>query len=283
MKTQVHLVQAFTKNPKQGNPAGVVIDAHNLTEKQMQKIASNLNFSESAFVLPSSKADFRIRFFTPKKEVDICGHATIASFWVLLKERRIQKGKGYRFETKAGVSSVVISRTGLISMTQHSPEFFEVPGDKKRVASLFGIPPSKILDLPIQTVSTGTPKTIVPVDSLKTLLAIRPDFQKMIWLSKKFKTKGYYAFTSETKEKDSDYHARQFNPMAGVNEDPVTGIAAGALIAYLRKNKLSTKKNIIIEQGYSLKKPGKMFVSFGDKISVGGFAVVYGVKMLTLS
>lgn len=83
METRVHLVKAFTQDKTQGNPAGVVLYADNLTDSQMLSIAATLGSSESAFVQKSSKADIRLRFFSPTKEVGLCAHATIVFFLLL--------------------------------------------------------------------------------------------------------------------------------------------------------------------------------------------------------
>jgi trans-2,3-dihydro-3-hydroxyanthranilate isomerase len=85
---RVYHIDAFTKNPFEGNPAGVIPDASDLTETQMQKIANELNLPESAFLQPPTnpKADFRVRYFTPQEEINFCGHATVGSAWLLATE-----------------------------------------------------------------------------------------------------------------------------------------------------------------------------------------------------
>ena len=95
-------LSAFPKTPNGGNPAGVVLDASTLTEQQMQQIAHEVGYSETAFVLPSDVADFRLRFFTTTDEVDLCGHATIATFNLLRDQNIILPGR-YRQGTKAGI------------------------------------------------------------------------------------------------------------------------------------------------------------------------------------
>ena len=136
----------------------------------------------------------------------------------------------------------------------------------------------QLADYSIQTVSTGTPKLIIGVDSLKTLLGIRPDMEGIKAYCKEHLVKGFYPFTKETMDEDSDFHARQFNPAAGINEDPITGVAAGALGAYAVEHKISDKKEFTIEQGYCMEKGGKMHVTVDDKVKVGGYAVIFGEK-----
>lgn len=278
------LVKSFTKDKTQGNPAGGILNADKLSDDQMIKISADLGFSESAFVYSSDKADFRIRFFTPTQEVDLCGHATIATIHVLVKEGLIQigdsKSKEVIIETRAGVFPVECFQDGLVVMTQAEPQFLGDNHDKDDVAPLLGITSEEILNYPIETVSTGTPKLMIAVNSLETLFKIKPDLKGIKTYCQQHSLKGFYPFTFETKETDSDFHARQFNPAAGIDEDPITGVAAGALGTYIVKHKLLDKNNFVIEQGYCMGKGGKMYVTVGDKVKVGGYAVIFSEKEL---
>ena len=164
------LVKAFTKDKNQGNPAGVIFDADKLLDHRMIDISKELGFSESAFVIKSNIAKFRIRFFTPIQEVDLCGHATIATVYALLKKRKIYLGretsKTVTIETGAGIIPAEIHKDGLIVMTQKEPQFWGDEHSKNEVAKLLGISMDEVMDYPIQTVSTGTPKLVVGVNSL---------------------------------------------------------------------------------------------------------------------
>lgn len=277
------LVKAFTKDKTQGNPAGVIFDADKLSEEQMMKISADLGFSESAFVSQSDKADFKIRFFSPKQEVDLCGHNTIAAIHALLENGKIQldnsETKEITIETRAGILPIECHKDGLIVMTQAEAQFGEDSHDKKEIAKLLGISAEEILDdYPIQTVSTGTPKLMIPVNSLETLFNIKPDLEGIKNYCPAHGVKGFYPFTLKTMEENSDFHARQFNPAAGIDEDPITGVAAGALGAYIVKHKILDKNNFIIEQGYCMNKGGMMYVTINDKVKVGGYAVTFGER-----
>ena len=83
MKVKVLKINAFTDKPDGGNPAGVLLNSPDLSDKQMANISKELNVSETAFVFPSDKADFKVRFFPPEIEVDLCGHAIIATFFTM--------------------------------------------------------------------------------------------------------------------------------------------------------------------------------------------------------
>jgi len=281
--TSAFLVKAFSRDKATGNPAGVVLDANNLTDEQMQRIANDLGFSESAFILVSDKADFGVRFFSPKQEVDFCGHATIATFHALIEQGLVRFGDAeYTIltqETKAGVLSVACYKDGRIVMTQNSPVFGHIENNRAKIAVLLGIEEHAITSYPLQVVSTGTPKLIIPIDSLKTLQSIKPDLEG---IAKYGEARGFYPFTSETLDPKADFQARQFNPAAGINEDPLTGVAAGALGCYAKKHGLTTKDTIIIEQGYTMKMGGQMFVNLAHGVKVGGYGVTFGVKKFTI-
>lgn len=282
MKEQAFLVKAFTKEKEQGNPAGVVLHADHLSSDQMTAIAGELGFSESAFVQKSDLADYKVRFFTPTQEVDLCGHATIATFHILVQNNKIIfDGSGpvqKTQETRAGVLPVTCYPDGLIVMDQNRPHFYEPDLNRRILAQFLSLNENDLLDYPIQSVSTGTPKLIIPVRSLDLLFAINPDLEGIAKYCKERKARGFYPFTLETQDKDSDFHARQFNPLAGINEDPITGVAAGSLACYVRDHGISDKDSFIVEQGYVLGKGGKIFVDISSGVKVGGYAVEFGQK-----
>jgi PhzF family phenazine biosynthesis protein len=286
MEIKIDLVKAFTKNAEQGNPAGVVLDANNLNSEKMLEISLKLGFSESVFVLDSTVADFKFRFFSPSQEVDLCGHATIAACYDLIKNNLIKMNeadlaKNVSIETNVGVILVECFKDGLIMMIQKKSEVIEYSHDKKRIAEALGIEEEQIEDWPIQTVSTGTAKLMIPIKSLKSLFEINCDFEKIIEYCKNSGARGFYVFTTETIDENNDFHARQFNPLAGINEDPITGVAAGSLGAYLQMNELSEKKEFVVEQGNVMNQAGKIFVEVENKIKVGGYAVCFGEKNCT--
>jgi len=280
--TTAILIKAFTKDKAAGNPAGVVLNAEDLTDQQMQHIASELGFSESAFVSLSDIADFRVRFFSPTQEVDFCGHATVATFYALMQQGRIavEHHRTVTQETNIGVSHVTCYADGRIVMAQAKPVFGMVEEGRAKIAGLLGIESEQLLDHPLQVVSTGTPKLMIPVDSLKTLSAIKPNLEEIAAYCKNGEARGFYPFTTETLDSKADFQARQFNPAAGINEDPITGIAAGALGCYVRRYSLIDKEQIIVEQGYAMGMGGQMFVDLSESVRVGGYAVTFSKKEL---
>lgn len=288
MQIQAYLVKAFTKDKNQGNPAGVVLNANTLSDKQMLHVAAEIGFSESAFVQSAHDADFLVRFFTPKQEVDLCGHATIATFHMLFEQGVIKLGgqdsATKTQKTKAGLLPVTIHKDGRIVMTQNDPVFLESVADRKEVAVLLGLNEFDLVkEYPVQAVSTGVPKLMIPIKSRGRLFAIKPNLRGISQYCKEKSIRGFYAFTQDTMSKDADFHARQFNPLAGVNEDPITGVAAGALGAYTVKYKVSPKRTFIVEQGYIMNKAGEISVTIDDDVQVGGFAVTYDSRDIDLN
>jgi len=287
MQIKIYTLNAFGKSKEGGNAAGVVINAENLKEKDMISIAKKLGFSETAFVQSSNVADFKVRFFTPSEEVDLCGHATIATFYVLTKLGIIIPGK-FKQETKAGILEIEVKPDNAILMNQALPEFLEVI-EKAEIAESLNISVDDFLsDLPIQIMSTGLKDILIPIKNLETLLSMKPDFEKITAVSKKYNVIGYHAFTLETKF-DSTAHCRNFAPLYDIPEESATGTSNGALSCYLFKyGRLSEEKknNLIFEQGYSMNHPSEIRASLTTKddeiieVKVGGNAS--DLKVITI-
>ncbi len=278
MKILAYLIKSFTSDKAFGNPAGVVIDANDLTDRQILKLTQDLGFGESAFLQKSLVADYKIRLFSVIKEVNSCVTATLAAAFVIHQ----QSGKNkINFETKVGNREVFIASDGLLLIKQPPVEFSNVAIDKTRVASLLNIPENKISDYPLEVGSVGTPKLLIPIKSLGDLFFIKPNLDAIAFYCQKIGARGFYPFTLETKNQGSDFHARQFNPLDGIAEDPVTGVAAAVLAEYLKKYSIVSKKRLIGEQGYIINKPGEIIIEMSpDGIYVGGYAREFGLKKL---
>lgn len=248
-KYRLYQIDSFTKERFSGNPAGVITNADGLNELQMQKIAKELNNSETAFIFPpqSSDHDMHVRFFTPSKEVPICGHATIAAHYARAVENNLETSRVYH-KTGAGVLPVDIIKENdnyRIIMTQGKPEFQSIieGKSKQRLISALGIEMSDVLEShPIQIVSTGHSKVMIGIKSLRVLHSLRPNSEALINLSETIRCNGYYVYTI-TSGKDPLVHGRMFAPAIGISEDPVTGNANGPLGAYLIHHNLVKHDN----------------------------------------
>ncbi|WP_099608682.1 PhzF family isomerase [Vibrio coralliilyticus] len=284
----INVVDAFTTEVGNGNRAGVVLTADGLSTQQMQDIAAFAGYSETAFVL-SSKAndhDLHIRYFTPTKEVPICGHATIAAHFL-----RAISGHHSEYpltaKTGAGLLPVALSGSGLkmrVSMTQSLAKFYPPFNSELRdeLANAMGISNTDYDDLPIQVVSTGHSKVIIPLTSRSTLNDLRPDADALANLSAKIGCNGFFPFVLEGDKSNPVTFGRMFAPAIGILEDPVTGNANGPTGAYLVHHALiecEQEAHYWGHQGHTLGKPGKVHVSVKKegtelKIQIAGHAVL---------
>jgi len=288
---KLYQVDAFTKEKFRGNPAGVVLNADGLSEKQMQDIAREMNCSETAFVLSpqNNTHDVWIRYFTPKTEVPICGHATIASHYVRAKEKNYESGT-VMSKTKAGILPIDIIKEQndyKIVMTQGKIDLgsFIEGKNKNTLIQALGLSISDLnKDCPIQIVSTGHSKVIIGIKKRLTLNSLIPDLAELAKLSKTIDCYGYFVFTFDSEDNNILTAGRMFAPAIGINEDPVTGNAHGPLGAYLVNNKLVKPEKDVFRfigmQGETIQRTGfvEVAVSIKDnkpiKTQVGGNAVI---------
>ncbi|MBN2604031.1 MAG: PhzF family phenazine biosynthesis protein [Candidatus Thermoplasmatota archaeon] len=289
MKVVASIVNAFTSEANGGNPAGVVLNSPKLTDKQMTRVTKILKVSETAFVFPGKTSDYKVRFFSPILEVDLCGHATIATFFYMVKDGHIicNKNKILTQETKAGILPISIEVNGegiveRVMMKQASPELKDIHLDIRDLSSALNIKIESIdRNLPQQIVSTGLFTLPVCIKSFQFLKDIKPDFEKVKTLCKKLDIGSIHCFTFETVEPISVYNARNFAPVYGVNEDPVTGTANGAVVSYLLKNNIISDDKVICEQGDIIGRPGRVFVEVKDNnVMVGGKAFKFDDKLI---
>ena len=277
------LVDAFTTDPLSGTPAGLIPDADGLADEAMAAIARELNASETAFVLDADGDDAsrRLRYFTPTGEIDRCGHATVAAGSWLAGAGELADGT-HTLETNAGSIDVELD-DGVVRMANdnEASSVSEVDLGYDRVASAIGADPATLsdigADLPLATASTGLEYLVVPVNFLAALSGLAPDFRAIAELSDELDVTGLYAFTFDALETDSTLHGRMFAPAVGIDEDPVTGTASGAVGAYLREVEAfdgELPEEMVLEQGHFIDRPGRVRVrAQTDPVSIGGRAV----------
>ncbi|MEM9348673.1 MAG: PhzF family isomerase [Pseudomonadota bacterium] len=292
MPETVHIVDAFTETPGAGNRAGVVLNADHLGSNDMQAIAAFAGYSETAFVLqPESPGHtLRVRYFTQTREVPICGHATVAAHFL-----RASTGHAGEYplvaRTGAGDLPVALDQAGSrmrVSMTQTTPEFFPPLGDTDReaLADALGMNSSEFAELPVQTVSTGHSKVMVPLQRRDVLDELRPDMQKLTEVSEMIGCNGFFTFVLEGTRAKPVTYGRMFAPAIGINEDSVTGNANGPAGAYLVEHGLIDCPGSISycgHQGIAMGKPGTVYVTVkkeGEnlKVKIAGEAVIAGTR-----
>lgn len=299
MKTiTIKQIDAFTKVPFQGNPAGVVNEASYLNDTQMQIIAKEMNLSETAFVLPPriASAHMRIRWFTPVCEVPLCGHATIAALYSLAEDGMYgMKNDGkynFNIETKSGIiSSEVIKENSEIKIN-----IGITPPNKYERFSQYKLDLVRILNINISDVDAKPPImrndfVFVPIRRLHILYALKPNLFALTNFMNQRNLHGLCAFTFETIEKESFIHVRFFAPNEGISEDPVTGSVHSPLAAYLYENDmLNVKENefeYIAEQGDSIGRKGRVQVKLEVEngkpkvVKIGGNAItIFKTEMI---
>lgn len=274
----VSQVDAFSTEPLTGNPAGVVIDA-DLTTDEMQAIARELNVSETAFITPTTDADYTIRYFTPTQEVDLCGHATVASFARLFETGHLTPGD-YTLKTNVGTLDITVDPSGMVWMAQDTSSIPDADIDEATLATALGTDLDAFVgvdsELPITIADTGVPYLMVPCMYLSNLSDLAPDMAEIDALTTNLGCLGIYVFTFDTLSADAHLHARLFAPAAGIPEDPVTGTGAGAVAAYLRHVNAfdgDLPDPLIVEQGHFVDRPGQIHVQAqADPITIGGYA-----------
>jgi trans-2,3-dihydro-3-hydroxyanthranilate isomerase len=289
VKIPIKQVDAFTRTPLTGNPAGVVVNADGLNDKQMQAIAREMSVPETAFVLSSSvpDADLRLRWFTPTTEVALCGHATVAAFHALAEDgAHGMKGPGtyaFKLETKSGILPVSVEKSadGIdVLFGLNVPEFVR--------AGQYKLDLMRILNISLEEFENRMPIVVadyvyVPIRRLHTIFSMKPNFFAMSQFLSNRNLGGLCAFTTETVDKNSHVHSRFFAPTVGINEDPVTGSANGPLGAYLFERgevePVNGAATIIGEQGDVIGRKGRVSIRVtveGTRVTgvhIGGRAV----------
>ena len=253
-KLITYQIDSFTKERFKGNPAGVIMNADGLNDSQMQRIARELNNSETAFLFSpdDNDCDGVIRYFTPKSEVPTCGHATIAAMYANALEYNLESCI-LRFKTQIGILPFeIIKKNGdyQIIMTQGkfelSPPFENIKALK--LLKALGLEDSDREDnCPIQIASTGHSKVMIGIKTRIKLNALTPNYNDLIDLSSQINCNGYFVFTFDSDSKDALTYGRMFAPAIGINEDPVTGNANGPLGGYLIQNKIINYQGNLFE------------------------------------
>ncbi|MBQ6770396.1 MAG: PhzF family phenazine biosynthesis protein [Bacteroidales bacterium] len=251
-----YIVDAFTDQPFGGNPAGVVL-LGNLAfpdDKLMLQIAAELRYSETAFVRQDAEKEFSIRYFTPVDEVELCGHATIASFGTLFQEGVLKEGERCLYHTKAGGLNAVVGQKVMMQMAE--PQLIQILDDSQLLDEIYqavGCSHESLGLLP-QIVSTGLPDIMLPIGDVATLHALRPDMEAVARITRRLQTVSFHAFAFGNDGYTA--HVRDFAPLYGVNEESATGTANAALSYYLFVNKLiSNPSQCAFLQGEAMRRP----------------------------
>jgi len=266
------IVNAFTDKPFGGNPAGVVLlesDAFP-TEELMLKIAAELHYSETAFVRHDGENEFTIRYFTPKAEVELCGHATIASFFLLHKKGLASSQ--CLCHTKAGDITVEAGEKVLMQMAK--PRIVATIEDTEEIYRALGVKNYRTT-MPVQIVSTGLPDLMIPLLDVTTLQSLQPDMEAIAAITKKYNAVSFHVFAFG----DDGYtaHVRDFAPLYDIPEESATGTANASLTYYLQQNGyLASDAECTFIQGEAMERPSIIAtrIQSDGNVFVGGTAAI---------
>jgi PhzF family phenazine biosynthesis protein len=257
MKT--YFVDAFTNQKFKGNPAAVCIVEGDLEDSEMQNIASEIGFSETAFIKHINEANYSIRFFTPKKEIALCGHATLAASKIIFE---IASFETIHFINCENIALRIVKFGNKISMAfpVYDTIAFSVP---ESVLNALGV--DKALDIRF------SPKNniiIIEIEDANKLANLQPDFLALI---KSYDGINGVLVTATANNPEFDFHYRYFWPWAGTNEDPVTGGIQTFLTKYWAKKLGKNKFNAF----QSSLRTGSMTTELiHDKVLIYGEAVI---------
>ncbi|WP_050475673.1 PhzF family phenazine biosynthesis protein [Herbaspirillum rhizosphaerae] len=268
--SHVEVVNVFTSSSGGGNPAPIVIHADGLAEADMLAIAKSYGH-ESGFVFAPDNAglnDFRFRFFVPRHEMSMCGHATIGALWLLARHGRLASGR-LSIQTLSGTVMAYLDDKPdggkSIEISQPSGTVTELTRPELRddILRSMGLQPDDALDLPFLNACTSRVKTLIPLKSPAVLDAARPDSVVIEKLCEEIGSTGLYPFAVDAGQARK-FDARQFPKSSGYPEDAATGIAAAALTFGLLHYGLIglDPAPVLIHQGRAMGQPSDIFVRF---------------------
>ena len=273
------IVDAFTSKPFGGNTAGVVLlDDAFPSDEFMLQVAAEFRYSETAFVLRNGDTEFTVRYFTPRGEVDLCGHATVATFGTLYKLGVIADGTICLNHTLAGNLQVKVGDKVMMEMAE--PQIINATVDVERLHNIMGVKNSQI-ELPVMIVSTGLPDIMMPVGSVDELNDLASDMDALAQISKELGVTGVHAFALS--KEGFTAHVRNFGPLYGIPEESATGTANGALTHYLHHNGvISAPAECRFLQGEAMQRPSIVATTLLENgaIWVGGDSAIVAIGEL---
>jgi trans-2,3-dihydro-3-hydroxyanthranilate isomerase len=289
-KCKFYIVDVFAERKFEGNQLAVFMCEESLFEAEMQKIAKEMNYSETTFI--TSKENYDIRIFTPEVELPFAGHPTLGTAYVIQQELIKGNVKTILLNLKIGAIPVLFKyksgKPDIIWMEQNPPTFGKF-FDTEKLSQILNLDENDIdIRFPIQEVSTGLPFIIVPLKKLDALKQVKVNIDKSFELMENTEAKSILIFCPETRNKGNDLSVRVFGHYHGVPEDPATGSANGCLAAYLVKHEYFNKNliDIKVEQGYEIGRPSLLYLRAEGSdegeisVSVGGKVILSAIGEL---
>ncbi len=282
-KLAFYIVDVFAEKKYAGNQLAVFRKAEALSRDEMQQIAREINFSETAFILSDEQRNdgFDVRIFTPKEEIPFAGHPTLGTAHIIRNEILQGNAEEVVLNLKVGQIPVTFCQGGYCWMKQIAPIFGQ-QHKPETLATILGLNVDEMDErFPIQEVSTGLPFFIVPLKTMAALKNAKIDRQRYFNLIKNTAAKSILVFCQETHESQNDISVRVFVDYYGIPEDPATGSGNGCLAGYLVKFRYFGQECIDIrsEQGYEIGRPSLLLLKAEEReakinVSVGGKSIV---------
>ena len=264
MPNKFYIVDVFSESPYSGNPLAVIINTEALSNEVMQKIATEMNFSETTFVNPIQEHNngYSVRIFTPAREIAFAGHPILGTAQVLRNYLSSKTDSKINLNLSGGQLAVTFETSDKLKEIIWfcaPPITLGATAAPEQLADILGISTTDIAsDTPIQVASAGTSAIIVPIRSLDTLKSCKFNLEKF---SATLALKGFppliYMFCQQTNQPENDLCVRFFFEANGPREDPATGNGAAFLGAYLLEHQYfpETSLSLRIEQGHNVLRP----------------------------
>ena len=303
MELDFLLIDVFTDKPFGGSRLYFFPDGEAVPERTMQQVAMEMGAGETAFLVPARLAGedrAALRVFTPAAEIPFGGHSVLGATFALEQMGRrqpVSEATSFRWELEAGHFDVITSGDDgqrVFSLVQDEPVFLGQYFHRSKVARTLGIAEDEIAitGLPCEVISTGLPIHVVPLSNLEAVENITLRRRDADAIARDLGFGDLFVFTCETVHADSTVHCRMFAPHFGIPEDPASGAATGALVAYLVKHRLvkpGPSIRVVCEQGLEMGRPSRLVaearVQDGQarSITVGGHCVLVGSGKLRIS
>ena len=281
-KPQFFITDVFTCQRYGGNQLATFVDCESFSDQEMQKIAREINFSETTFITSRQPRDggYDVRIFTPRAEIDFAGHPTIGTAHIIRNKLRLTDADKIALNLRVGKLAVTFSDTSVVWMKQMPPAF----GKQLDTSILAQVLSLEIVDIdtisPIEEVSTGFPHLIVPLKNLNALKRAKINKDAYFSLVTDAWARNILVFSREGYEAAHRLSVRVFADFYGVPEDAATGSGNGCLAAYLAQHQLlgSSTLDVLAGQGYEMGRPSTLALraskhSNGIDVFVGGSVV----------
>lgn len=275
---KLFIVDAFTDKPFGGNPAGVVLLDSDAFPKDdlMLSIANELRYSETAFIRRHSAQEYTIRYFTPKTEVDLCGHATIASFF-MLHQKGLASGQCL-CHTKAGDLRIEVGEKVMMQMAK--PHIVATLTETEEIYRALGMKDYHPT-MPVQIVYAGLPDIMIPLPSLDILKSLLPNMDAIAAITKKYDSVSFHVFAFGNDGYTA--HVRDFAPLYDIPEESATGTANASLTYYLQQcGSIGKEAECSFIQGEAMGRPSVVAtrIQADGNIFVGGTAAIVAEGVL---